>query len=220
VFQKSTYKIFAIVLFLVLILGFITLSVLVYGGKTASFDTNLIQSSQSFIPSYLTKVMILVSFFGDGFYPLILFLAFGLLLIKRGYKRETYFSFLIWLGPILSWSLKLLIARPRPQEFLVSSYSLPSDSGFPSGHAVFFVVFFGLVTLYALVLPKLSALLKVVLIGVSVSLVLLIGISRVSLGVHWPVDVFAGYLLGFALLEILTISYLRFIRAGEKNVTG
>ena len=162
--------------------------------------------------------MIFISFFGDGLYPIVIFLAFALLLIFKGYKKESYFSFLIWLGPLLSWILKTLVARPRPQGYLVSGYSLPNDFGFPSGHVVFYAVFFGLVAFYAIVLTGLPSALRKILLVISIALVLLIGLSRIYLGVHWPADVLAGYLFGLVILEVLIVIYLRFVH--QKNDTG
>lgn len=188
------------------------LALLVLNVKTETLDSRVIDAIQVFSYPLLTRLMIFVSFFGDSLYSIVIFLAFALLLIFRGYKREAYYSFLIWLGPLLSWILKTLVTRLRPQEYLVSGYSLPSDFGFPSGHVVFFVVFFGLVAFYAVILTRLPPALRKILFVVSFALILLIGLSRIYLGVHWPSDVLAGYLLGFALLEVLIIVYLKFIR--------
>lgn len=211
--QNSFSKVVIILSFLVFSLGFIALALLVLNGKTETVDSRIIDAIQAFSHPLLIGLMIFVSFFGDGLYPIVIFLAFALLLVFKGYKREAYYSFLIWLGPLLSWILKTLVTRLRPQEYLISGYSLPSDFGFPSGHAVFFVVFFGLVAFYAVILTRLPLALRKIFFVVSFALILLVGLSRIYLGVHWPIDVLAGYLLGFALLEVLIIVYLKFIRS-------
>jgi undecaprenyl-diphosphatase len=213
VLQNSFSKLVLVVAFLIFVSGLIALAILVLNGRTEAFDSNVTERVQLVSSPVLTWLMIFISFFGDGFYPIVIFLAFALLLIFKGYKEESYFSFLIWLGPFLSWILKTLVARPRPQEYLISGYSLPNDFGFPSGHAVFYVVFFGLVAFYALILTRLPSTLRKILFVISIALALLVGLSRIYLGVHWPIDVLAGYMLGFTLLEVLIILYLKFIRS-------
>lgn len=209
--KKFTLKIFFLVLFLLLISSFIILSILVSNEATKAIDASTIEFVQSFSSPTVTYFMVFISFFGDGFYPVVIFLSLALLLIFSGHKREFYFSFLIWFGPLASWFMKMLVSRTRPQEYLTSGYPLPNDFGFPSGHAVFYVVFFGLVILYSLTLPRLKNIERKILIAISMSLILLIGLSRIYLGVHWPIDVLAGYLLGFALLELLVVVYPKFI---------
>jgi undecaprenyl-diphosphatase len=218
--QNSFSKAAVVTTFLIFALGLIALTLLVLNARTETFDSNVIERIQVVSTPVLTWFMIFISFFGDGLYPFVIFLAFVLLLIFKGYKKEAYFSFLVWLGPLFSWILKTLVARPRPQEYLVSGYSLPNDFGFPSGHAVFYVVFFGLVAFYAVILTRLPSALRKILFAVSIVLILLVGLSRIYLGVHWPVDVLAGYLLGFALLEVLIIAYLKFIYFPKRGVTG
>src|SRR4030067_3530762 len=118
-------------------------------GATEAFDRNLLQTITSLQSPLLDFVMIFVSSFGDGLFTVITFFAFAFALLLKVYRRESYFSFLIWAGPLLSWILKFLIARPRPEGFLLEGYSLTTDFSFPSGHVVFYVVFFGLVAIYA-----------------------------------------------------------------------
>lgn len=93
---------------------------------------------------------------------------------------------LLWLG------LKHGIERPRPQlwERIVS----PTGYAFPSGHALGTATF---VPLFARELAERWRLSKPVLIGTGVLLSLYVGIGRLYLGVHWPMDVLAGWALGF-----------------------
>ena len=188
---------------------FALLTYLVASGATEAFDTNLLKTLTSLQSPILDFVMIFVSSFGDGLFTVVTFFAFALPLLLKGYRRASYFSFLIWVGPLLSWILKFLIARPRPEGFLLEGYSLPPDFSFPSGHVVFYVVFFGLVAVYARYLPNLTSLGRNILFTISGLLIGLVGLSRVYLGVHWPTDVIGGYLLGFAILGVLVAAYFR-----------
>ena len=91
---------------------------------------------------------------------------------------------------LLNLLLKQTFARTRPDPFF--DYPLPVSHSFPSGHAFFAASFFGGLAVLVSGRVRSSALRLAVWI-VALSLVLLIGLSRVYLGVHYPSDVFAGY---------------------------
>ena len=191
---------------------FALLTYLVASGATGAFDKNLLKAITSLQSPIFDFFMIFVSSFGDGLFTIVTFFAFAFALLLKGYRRESYFSFLIWTGPLLSSILKFLIARPRPEGLLLEGYSLPTDFGFPSGHVVFYVVFFGLVAIYSKYLPNLSSSGRKILFAISALLIGLVGFSRVYLGVHWPTDVIGGYLLGFSILGVLATAYFWFFQ--------
>lgn len=102
---------------------------------------------------------------------------------------------------------KLAFHRPRPVEaaLLESSYS------FPSGHASIAVAFYGFVG-YLLIRSAAHWQTRVNLFFATCVLVLLIGLSRIMLGVHYLSDVWAGYLAG-ALWLIVGISLSEWMTA-------
>jgi undecaprenyl-diphosphatase len=96
-------------------------------------------------------------------------------------------------GTALSSALKLLFERDRPDlvPHAVSVYT----ASFPSGHAMLAAVTY--LTLGALLIRvQRRRRVKAYLLAVALTLTVLVGASRVYLGVHWPTDVLAGWCVG------------------------
>jgi undecaprenyl-diphosphatase len=98
-------------------------------------------------------------------------------------------------GLLVSSLLKYAVDRPRPD--LVPHGNLIYTTSFPSGHSMMSaVVYLTLAALVARLMEKKR--LKSYALGVAMSLTMLVGISRIYLGVHWPSDVLAGWAAGAA----------------------
>jgi undecaprenyl-diphosphatase len=115
-------------------------------------------------------------------------------------------------GMLLSSALKLGFERPRPD--LVPHAARVYTASFPSGHAMLSAVtYLTLGALLARVQP--SRRLKAFLIGLAVTLTILVGASRVYLGVHWPSDVLAGWCVGAAWASLCWFIALQLQRRGQ-----
>jgi undecaprenyl-diphosphatase len=132
---------------------------------------------------------------GVGVMSLLTLVSFGYLWLLGLRRVALYLLFAIVSGLLLSLGLKSSFDRPRPD--LVSHGSMIYTSSFPSGHSMLSAIVY--LTGGALLASIHSARrVRVYVIGCSVLSTLLVGISRVYLGVHWPSDVLAGWAAGAA----------------------
>ncbi|WP_299560810.1 phosphatase PAP2 family protein [Enterovirga sp.] len=115
-------------------------------------------------------------------------------------------------GMVLSALLKLGFDRPRPD--LVPHGARVYTASFPSGHAMLSAATY--LTLGAL-LARVHAGrgMKLFFLGIAIALTILIGVSRVYLGVHWPSDVLAGWCGGAAWAALCWYVALLLQREGE-----
>jgi undecaprenyl-diphosphatase len=98
-------------------------------------------------------------------------------------------------GTLLSSFLKIGFDRPRPD--IVEHLTHAASSSFPSGHAMLSAITY--LTLGALMArSEPNRRLKAFILSGALLLTILVGFSRVYLGVHWPTDVLAGWCLGAA----------------------
>lgn len=112
-------------------------------------------------------------------------------------------------GAILGTLLKGLFARPRPG--LVAHLVEVHTTSFPSGHAMnSAITYLTLGTLLAR--TEQSPRVRVYLLTVAITLTLLVGSSRVYLGVHWPSDVVAGWCVGASWAALCSLAARRLQR--------
>lgn len=169
-------------------------------------DLLILQSLQSWHHPLLELAMRAISTPG---YRLPAFVILGAVFLGLVWGRrpwEGVFLLLTGFGYPISLFLKALIARPRPPAPWVRVLELSSEPGFPSGHVVHFVLFYGF--LFYLMLREMApSWRRSALLALFAFLVVLIGPSRLYLGVHWPSDVLGGYALGFSLLLPLIVAH-------------
>lgn len=135
-------------------------------------------------------------------------LAVGVLFAGR-YRAEALLVLAASLARLLNTLLKAVINSPRPTVDLIGITEEASGFGFPSGHAMGAVLFFGslIIVTPAVVRRRWLALL---LQAMAVLLILVTGFGRVATGAHWPSDVLGGYLWGVLLLLPLGWLYHRY----------
>jgi undecaprenyl-diphosphatase len=143
----------------------------------------------------------------------------GFLLIQR--KNHAALFLLIATGGALIASLILKNSFDRPRPDVVPHLSVVMTSSFPSGHSMLSASIY--LTLGAM-LARMSAQkrLKLYFVGVAMVLTLLVGLSRVYMGVHYPTDVLAGWTIGLAWALTCWLAARWLQRAGrvEKEATA
>ena len=164
------------------------------------WEVKLMESIQSFMGPVLAKIMEVITFFGSD-----LFIVFCLGLVYWVYdkKQGMRFGVTLMLTDIIFPVIKNIALRRRPymDHESIKPYVLVDNSAdamdiaaqgysFPSGHSASAA---GMATTLALIFRK--TWLRVL----AVVLPLLVGISRFSLGVHYPTDVLAGWVLGYGM---------------------
>lgn len=155
----------------------------------------------------LTTIFKLSSVLGDiSGILLVLGLVAVIIFLNTKAKRDIVYRFkLIIVGVITAGLaqliLKLLFSRARPVDW--PSLALSSGFAFPSGHTTVVTVLYGLVA-FLVSQSKLKTEYKKIIYTICLSIIVLVGVSRVYLGVHWPTDVLAGWVVGLGLCWLLT----------------
>jgi len=125
------------------------------------------------------------------------------LLLLRKQPAALFLSLAIFSGIALSQVLKLFFDRPRPD--LVEHMDKTFTSSFPSGHASGSMITYLTLAAVAIRFVPLHRV-RLFLLWAGFFLAILIGVSRIYLGVHWPSDVVAGWLLGISWASLCWLS--------------
>lgn len=164
-------------------------------GDTQALDEQLRRLVNLYATPTLTEIMRLASVWGAPRRLGVVGAVVAALFLARGWSRGALLLVVTLAGAgLLDGGLKLFFGRERPEAFF-DTYPSPTTFSFPSGHALFATAFFGgLAVLLRTRLRRAGLRLAVWL--VAVLLILLIGFSRVYLGVHYPTDVIGGFAAG------------------------
>lgn len=193
----------------VIIIGFLALTAFVYFDPLSVMDREFSEEVQEHQNHLLDAAMRLVSWF--GYMPNSPFVVIGTAIIFFifKYKREALFIMLTMLSGLVSSAVKLLVDRPRPLASLVRVIEKTRQQSFPSGHVIFYIVFFGFLTLLMYRLTTLPKVLRILVSMISMLLIFTVPFSRIYLGAHWFTDVLGGFLLGILCLYLLGYFYLK-----------
>jgi len=184
-------------------LAFIQIAENVTEGDTGAFDQRILLAlrdptdrNRPLGPVWLAEFgRDLTALGGAGVLTLLTTAVVVFLVLQREKRLALLVLVAVVSGTILGSVLKEAFGRPRPD--LVPHGSAVYTSSFPSGHSMMSaVVYLTLGALLTRVLPRRA--LKAYVLALAVVTSILVGISRVYLGVHWPTDVLGGWAAGAA----------------------
>jgi len=160
-------------------------------GESRAFDRAVLLWIEGNVPAWLDGPMRAVTTLGYYRVVLPMLAVISLAFYLRGWRLSATMLVVSTAGGIfLTTVLKAVFRRARPE--IIDSEYTASFYSFPSGHATVAVGFYGALALILAYHLRGPARWAVVLLGTA--LVLLIGFSRLYLGVHYPTDVLAGFL--------------------------
>lgn len=189
-------------------------------GEVRWFDGGLLQALRTSDPAdpigpraFEEVVVEITALGGFGVLALVTLLVVGYLLMQRKWADATLMLVATIGGTLISEGLKVGFSRPRPD--LVAHVVEVHSMSFPSGHAMLSAVTY--LTVGALLARSQTRTAeRGYILGAAIVLTLLIGASRVYLGVHWPTDVLAGWCLGAAWALLCWIA-ATWLTSGEKS---
>lgn len=199
---------------------FSQVAALVFTGNARGFDEWLLlafrvpgDTTTPIGPAWLTEAARDFTGLGStGVVVLTVVLTAIFLILTRKFSTAAYVIAAAALGTLLNNLLKVGFARPRP-DIVAHSVEVHTAS-FPSGHSMMSAVVY-LTLGMLLARSQADRRVKTFVVAVSVLLTLLIGTSRVYLGVHWPTDVLAGWALGAGWALLCWLLMLRMQRESQ-----
>jgi undecaprenyl-diphosphatase len=186
----------------VLLFVFIALAGEVIEGDTLTFDTKILRAlrnptdpSKPIGPPWIENALLdLTAIGGSTVLGLVVLAVVGFMVLQQRYRTALFVLLTTVTGEILNAGMKHLFNRPRPS--VVPHLRDAFSTSFPSGHAMESAIVY--LTLGAILMRAAETrLTKAYIMTVAVILTILVGVSRVYLGVHYPTDVIGGWIIGF-----------------------
>jgi undecaprenyl-diphosphatase len=186
-------------LILPIVLAILFISLAFNYSLLADFDKaviRLIGALPSDVQPFMERISILGNFYED---IVIIVLIAAYELIRRHYNRALVSILTLTAFPLF-FLVKETVTRARPSGEFIIAQGLPGFS-FPSGHAVTSAAAFGL--LAVMMFSHLKWPWRNLAFALCIAIIVIIGISRVYLGAHYPTDVIAGWILALLVLSLL-----------------
>jgi undecaprenyl-diphosphatase len=197
--------------------AFIALAGEVMDGDTQALDSHILLALRSPLdpsrprgPAWLEPAMLdLTSIGGPWVLGLVVVAVVGFLFLQTRYHSALVVLITSISGEFVNQALKNVFQRPRPA--IVPHLRAVIETSFPSGHAMESAIIY--LTLGAMLMRLAeSRMTKAYCLVMAIVVTLLVGISRVYLGVHYPTDVIGGWIFGFVWASLCWIVARRFER--------
>lgn len=205
----------------VLLVAFIKIARAVTGAETRDFDEAILLALRTtpddpIGPPSLTAAVMHISSLGSGAVTGLIVLITTLFFALAGRWRYALLMLACALGTLAGMSLlKGFYERARPT--VVTHIDPPGGTSFPSGHSMISAALY--MTLAVLIARSLSRRrLRVYVVAVGAVLTMLIGITRLYLGVHYPTDVLAGWTAGALWALVAGLVAFRLGKRGTEDI--
>jgi len=180
-----------------LIFAVVILLCVLYLPPTKDFDSGMLQAVRTNLSWFPSFIPVMLNEIGRCHYVWPLIASCGILVSHKYYIPAFLLVFFTQGAHVLTDCIKNIVCRQRPCGDSYPGYS------FPSGHSLTAMCFFGI--LIYLVHRHISGFWKYFFITIFGMLIILNGLSRLWLGVHFPTDVLEGMFLGFILVNLYII---------------
>ncbi len=204
-------------MFVLGIIVFIKFTGKLHQGELNTFDEGVTDFFFALRSPGFTSIMTFITDMGNVIAYLIWLpvIFFVLYFAKREWSRSIEAMVILLSSFLLNIALKAYYGRvrPDPQYWLVDLTE--GSLSYPSGHSMTAMAFYGFI-IYLVHRYPINTALTTLLSLLFGALILMIGITRIYLGAHFPTDVVAGFVAGFAWL-VLSISTLRYFRYRRDN---
>jgi undecaprenyl-diphosphatase len=171
---------------------------LVLQSEIVRFDLRIRMWVHSFASPGLTSIFVLITQLGHWLVLLSIGLLLATLFLKSRFAEARTLTITLYGAIVLSAALKLVFHRARPEPFF--GVAVPSTHSYPSAHALVSFCFFSLIA--GIISRRTqSRSLRWCAWGLAGLSIVLIGLSRIYLGVQYPSSVLAGYAAGIVWME-------------------
>lgn len=195
---------------IVLLIGFIIITLLLLTNNVSTYD-EFIYKYIYLLRSNICDIIFKTFTYLGNLIPVTIITMSLLVFLRKKDRSILATSMIITL--ITNQIIKHIIRRPRPplEERLITQ----GGYSYPSGHSMLAMCLYGVLIYFTFTKVKNNKI-KFLLIGLFTTIILLIGISRIYVRVHYPSDVLAGFLLTMIIL-IITITIISNHFRGNKN---
>lgn len=170
-----------------------------------AFDQTIQESVRGQLPNLSTRFFKLITVIGNTVSQIaIAIMSVTFCYLKKWYPQARFIAVNAIISGICILSLKLIFQRVRPT---LPHLVFAGGYSFPSGHSMgTFMIFGSIIILLQYYMP--NSIWKLLCQGILGLLIFLIGLSRIYLGVHFPTDVLAGFILAYGILNLTAYIFL------------
>lgn len=179
----------------------------IFQNEIGYFDNAVYSIISNYITEPITTIFKVITNLGGAI--TLITISFSILIFIKNKKIGIYTSINLIVIAIINQILKHIIQRPRPTEFRIIN---ENGYSFPSGHSMVSMAFYGFL-IYIAYKNIANKYIKISVCIILSILILLIGISRIYLGVHYASDVIGGFCFSIAYLII----YINTVREKLNN---